>query len=231
MNNEFKNEKPDNVAYIKIQDMIMSSKIKPGEMITETDMSERLGISRTPVREAIQKLEQEGLIFTENRRKYVYVLTVKEIEEIFDIKICLESKMCYWASKRGTKEQKEKLSVLINEMENLVQIRPDDEVSQKIWFNKWVELDNTLHQLIFEMAKNSRATTYLNNLNKQWHRLRVGLMAMEDRIEKSINEHKELVYPIIDGNERAAKEKMEIHLQNLKRFLVQILKMFHYPNE
>jgi len=230
MNSKSKNCRPINEAYAAIQELIMSSKIKPGEMITESGISERLSISRTPVREAIQKLEQEGLIFTENRRKYVYVLTVKEIEEIFDIKICLESTMCYWASRRGTDEQKEKLLNIIKEMEHLVKIRPGDEETRKVWFSKWVEVDDSLHQLIFQMADNNRATTYLNNLNKQWHRLRVGLMAMEDRIETSIKEHKDFVYPIIEGDKKVAKEKMEIHLQNLKSFLVHILKMFHYPN-
>jgi len=231
MNSDSTNNRPVNGAYEAIQELIMSSKIKPGEMITESGISDRLGISRTPVREAIQKLEQEGLIFTENRRKYVYVLTVKEIEEIFDIKICLESTMCNWASKRGTKEQKDKLISIIKEMEHLVEIRPNDEDDRKVWFRKWVATDNSLHQLIFQMADNNRATVYLNNLNRQWHRLRVGLMAMEDRIENSIKEHQDFVYPIIEGNGNVAKEKMEVHLQNLKNFLVQILKMFHYPSE
>ena len=108
MNRKPKNSRPINEAYAAIQELIMSSKIKPGEMITESGISERLSISRTPVREAIQKLEQEGLIFTEKRRKYVYVLTVKEIEEIFDIKICLESTMsipaarCRYSRRNGT---------------------------------------------------------------------------------------------------------------------------------
>ena len=231
MNRKPKNCRPINEAYAAIQELIMSSKIKPGEMITEASISEKIGISRAPVREAIQKLEQEGLIFTENRRKYVYVLTVKEIEEIFDIKICLESTTCYWASKRGSDEQKEKLSEIIKEMEHLVKICPDDEETRKAWFRKWVEVDDSLHQLIFQMADNNRATIYLNNLNRQWHRLRVGLMAMEERIEKSLKEHQDFIYPIIEGDENLAKEKMEIHFQNLKTFLVQILKMFHYPSE
>ena len=64
--------------------------IKPGELVTEISLSKRLKIGRTPIREALKKIEQEGLIFTLKHRKRVYVLTLKELEEIFDIKICLE---------------------------------------------------------------------------------------------------------------------------------------------
>ena len=78
-------------AYDRIKDMILTMKIKPGEIVSENNLSKQLGISRTPVREAIKALEQEGLIIASNRRKRVYVLTVKEIEEIFELKKAIES--------------------------------------------------------------------------------------------------------------------------------------------
>jgi len=215
--------------YDVIQNFIFTSKIKPGEMITEVGMAEKLGIGRTPVREALHKLEQEGLIVTENRRKYVYLLTVKEIEEIFDIKIDLESSVCAWASERGTVEQKEQLKKILEEMRALFVIRPGVDESEEMWFKKWIEKDDELHQLIFKMAGNKRASNYLNNLNKQWHRLHIGLLAMEDRIEKSLAEHEMFVKAIIEGDSRNASENMKIHLLNLKRVLVQIFKIFNYP--
>jgi len=218
-------------AYDAIQDLILSSRIRPGEMITETGMAERLGIGRTPVREALHKLEQDGLIVTENRRKYVYLLTIKEIGEIFDIKIGLESSICAWAAERGTDEQKEQLDKILEEMRNLITVRPSAGESEDLWFKKWVEKDDELHQLIFKMAGNKRAANYLNNLNKQWHRLRIGLLAMEDRIEKSIAEHELFVRAIIEGDSGNARENMRIHLLNLKRMLVQIFKMFNYPTD
>ena len=89
MNKTSKNSKES--AYKRIQDLILGMDIKPGETITENALSNRLGIGRTPVREALKKLEQEGLIITTNRRKRVNVLTVKEIADIFDIKACLEA--------------------------------------------------------------------------------------------------------------------------------------------
>ena len=216
-------------AYRAIQNLILSLQIKPGEMITEIGMSELLGIGRTPVREAMHKLEQEGLIVTRNRRKYVYVLTVKEIKEIFDIKVCLESQVCAWAAERGTDSQRQTLASILNEMRDLVKIRPSDEKAETLWYNKWLEKDNALHKLIFEMADNQRATNLLNNLNRQWHRLRVGLMTMEDRIEKSLDEHEHFVTAIVKGDSEVARSGMREHLSNLKRVLIQLLRMFDYP--
>ena len=86
MTSKRKNGNSVQEAYDAIQGLILSSKIEPEQVITELGLSEQLKIGRTPVREAIKILEQEGLIVRENRRKRVYLLTIKEAQEIFDIK-------------------------------------------------------------------------------------------------------------------------------------------------
>ncbi len=230
MTSKRKNGNSVKEAYDAIQGLILSSKIKPEQIITEMGLSERLKIGRTPVREAIKILEQEGLIVRENRRKRVYLLTVKEAQEIFDIKIVLESAICAWAAERGIEKDFRHLEKIFNDMLNLISTRTDDEDSEKLWFEKWVKKDEELHQLIFKMAGNKRAENFILNLNKQWHRLRVGLMAMEGRIEKSVEEHKQFVEAILNRDPIGAKEAMREHLSNLRKVLVQILEMFHYPS-
>ncbi len=216
-------------AYKAIEEQILTSQIKPGEKITEIGMTAKLGIGRTPVREAMNKLEQEGLIIVENNRRRVYLLTIKEADEIFDIKILLESAVCAWAAERGTDNDCINLKKILTDMQSLIPVRPSDEMQEKVWFKKWIEKDVALHKMIFYMAGNHRVETYINNLNKQWHQLRLGLMAMEDRIDKSIEEHEKIVEAIIKRDAQAAEEAMVHHLSNLRKVLTQILKVFNYP--
>jgi len=216
-------------AYETIQKLILSSQLKPGAIITEIGLSKQLGLGRTPVREALQKLEQEGLVVTENRRKRVFILTIKEIEDIFDLKICIESAVAQWAAERGEAAEFSQLSAIMNQMKTLAAARPANEPEEEAWFKKWMTLDAALHQCLFQMAANKRAEQIITNLNKQWHRLKVGLLAMEGRIEKSVIEHEKIVQAVLNQNGQEAFEAMHNHLQNLKRMLIRLLKFFNYP--
>jgi len=222
-----KNER--DAAYHAIQDLIMSMHIKPGEVVTETALSDKVGIGRTPVREALKVLEQEGLIVTKNRRKRVYILTVKEIEEIFDLKISIEGYLVKKAAEQGDKASFSKLSKCTKEMRKLASITPRNENEEQQKLDKWLEVDKELHTIIFNIANNKRAEQVIRNLNTQWHRLRVGIYTMEGRMEKAVEEHEKFVGAIVSGNGDEAEMQMRTHLDNLKRELVKILKLFHYP--
>jgi GntR family transcriptional regulator, rspAB operon transcriptional repressor len=216
-------------AYKTIQELILSMHIKPGETVTETSLSHQIGIGRTPVREALKILEQEGLIVTHNRRKRVYILTVKEIEDIFDLKICIESAVVKWATENRTKEDGEKLKSLVAKMKQLSAMKVEDESDEKKRLEEWLRTDNELHSTLFKMADNKRAEQIIKNLNTQWHRLRVGIYTMEGRMERAVGEHERFIQAIVRGEATAAESNMRVHLENLKKELVKILKMFHFP--
>jgi GntR family transcriptional regulator, rspAB operon transcriptional repressor len=216
-------------AYRIIQDLIMTMQIKPGETVTETSLSQKIGIGRTPVREALKMLEQEGLILTNNRRKRVYMLTVKEIEEIFDLKICIESAVVKWATRNGTKEDGIMLLSLVNKMKQLSSSEVTDETSERKRLDEWLKTDSELHSTIFKMAGNKRAEQIIKNLNTQWHRLRIGIYTMEGRMEKAAGEHENFILAMVQGDGSAAESNMKLHLENLKKELVKILRMFHFP--
>ncbi len=218
-------------AYNEIQELIINSKLKPGATVTEIGLSKQLNMSRTPVREALVKLEQEGLVVSESGRKKIFMLTIREIDEMFDIKIVLESAISKWAAKRGSDTDKLNLQSLLNQMIAHVKKRPSDESEEEIWFQEWLKLDRKLHDLIFSMAGNKKAKQFILNINKQWHRLRVGLQAMEGRIEKSIEEHEKFVTAIIKGDGDKAMMETQAHLSSLKRIIIKMLKLFNYPNQ
>ncbi len=216
-------------AYETILDLILNMQLKPGETVTEIALAERLDMGRTPVREALKKLEDDGLIITNNGRKRVYVLTLKEVAEIFDLKICLEGAVAKWAAKRAGQEDLKALEATLKKMKHISEqtVRTDEEREARL--QQWLKQDQQLHRCIFKMADNQRAQRVIEGLNRQWHRLRIGIYTLQGRIERSYVEHENVVIPILEQDATAAAAAMKSHLSNVKRELLQILEVFRYP--
>jgi len=216
-------------AYETIQGLILGMEIKPGEAVTETALSQRLGLSRTPVREAFKRLEQEGLIVTTNRRKRVYILTIREMEELFDLKICLEGAVTRWAAERADPNGRRRLRDTLAQMKRVAAARPADSLKEQAWLEAWLDSDQRFHDALFEMAGNKRARQVIRNCNMQWHRLKLGMLTLEGRVERSVTEHEQVATAILSGKPAVAQKAMETHLQNLKRELVKVMRILHYP--
>jgi GntR family transcriptional regulator, rspAB operon transcriptional repressor len=214
-------------AYSTILNKILELELKPGEIITESLLSENLGISRTPIRDALQRLEMEGLITTENRTKKIYFLTPSDIENIFDLKIAIESSLASLAAKKGQDYQLDELSNIMLKIHQLVkEFKNGPDHDQ--FFEKWLETDQEFHSKIAEMADNKRAEQIINTLNTQWHRIKTGLSAIEGRIEKSAYEHEMIGKAIISRDADAAELAVKSHLSNLKSMLLKLMKAFNY---
>jgi len=216
-------------AYEQIKELILSMDFKPGDIVSENRMAQRLGISRTPVREALKKLEQEGLVIASNRRKRVYVLTVKEVQEIFDLKQVVEGSVARWAAERGSEEDMGKLQAIIEEMGEIAAGKPEEPSRQEEWKHAWLEADKRYHEQLLAMAGNRRAAQLIQSLNTYWHRLRLGIVAIEGRIEISQAEHRKITEAVVRRDPDAAEKATVSHLENLKNMLVNIMKVFHYP--
>lgn len=216
------------LAYQKILDSILNYSLKPGEVITEIDLSENLGLSRTPVREAIRKLENDGLIVTHNRTKTVCFLTDADIEEIFDLKIAIESLIVRQAAEKGTTEQMNVLGNLLIEMRRLREKKIKNGMPDELFFEEWLKVDDRFHQLLFEMSDNNRAQQIVQTLNMQWHRIKVGLSAIEGRTEKTAAEHEAIGKAIIQREPEAAEMAVSYHLDNLKIMLQKLMRTFNY---
>ena len=148
--------------------------LKPGEYITDSQIAVQLKISRTPVREAFHRLEKEGLLVYEARRGWkVYVLSLEDIEEIFDLKLTIEG----MTARRAAECQDDRLHVdlqrAMDDLRNAAQAKD---------LEAWTEADGRLHDVIFSMADNQRASAIIQNLNDQWHRVRAGFVARTGRM-------------------------------------------------
>lgn len=218
-------------AYLSIRELIVGMKINPGDAITELALAEQLSIGRTPVREALKRLEQDGLITTQNGRKTVYALSVAEVAEIFDLKIILESAVAGWAAERGTAADRTQLKTVLDELRHLASQPPADvwQDTNSAFLQQWLDTDRRLHQLLFQMAGNGRAEDVIQKMNMQWHRLRVGIYTIEGRIERGFAEHETFVQAVLTGDAEAAQQAMSLHLTNLKSELLRLMRVFQYP--
>lgn len=224
------NGKTWSLAYESIKGDILSMRLKPGEATSEVSLSERLGISRTPVREALKMLEKEGLIISEGRRKRVYILTLHEIREIFDLKIALEGHIALLASSRISAEYEHPLKKIMDEMAAFsLRELPAWQTDHAI-IREWLEIDDRFHALLFRMAGVRRAQEIVGDLNSQWHRLETGLLAMEGRLRRNLEEHRSIGEAILAGEGKQARDRMQEHLENLKMTIITIMETFRFPD-
>jgi DNA-binding GntR family transcriptional regulator len=215
-----------NDAYSLILDDIMNGSLKPGSVVTETYLAEKYKTSRTPVREAINILECEGLIVTTNRTKKIYSLTSGDIKEIFELKELIEGNVAWNAAKNITDIQREELKNIIAEMNKLRELTPKNEAEAKSYLEKWLSADSNFHGLLFRAAGNERARQVIARLNIQWHRLKVGLAAMEGRIGYAIPEHEAVGRYILEKDCEKARDEMVDHMENLKKYIIKLMGIF-----
>lgn len=212
-------------AYGRILKAIITSELKPGEPVAEIQIAERFGFGRTPVREAVKRLENEGFISSSERKKRVYILFPKDIEEIFTLKQAIESIVSAKAATLAGQQDKEDLENLLGEIDALKSEPNTDQFVQK-----WLDLDVRFHRLLFKMAQNSRAESIIDNLNLQFRRIKLGMMVLEGRVEKAICEHSEIGKAVLAGDSEAASRLMYDHLEKVKHTITSLMETFYYTS-
>ncbi|MCX5820043.1 MAG: GntR family transcriptional regulator [Deltaproteobacteria bacterium] len=202
-------------AYDVIKGKIMNRELKPGRYLTDSQLAAELGISRTPVREAFRLLEHEGFLISRARKGWqVYSLALKDIHEIFDIKETLESLMARKAAACKDAKKRAQLKSAMDRMKKAALANNHE---------AWREADVKLHDILFGMSGNERASRAIRELNEQWYRVRLGLVAMQGRVERSNGEHEAVIEKILSGDEDGAERCMRDHLHNLREELEHLL--------
>jgi len=202
-------------TYQFVKEKILSRKYKPGQNITDSRIANELKVSRTPVREALRRLEHEGLLINSAGRGWtVFSLSLEDIHEIFEIKIELEGLIAKKAA--SCKDQKKK-TVLKKSLKRM------REASNENDYAAWYEADYEFNQTIFSMCPNIRATDHATKLNEQWFRVREGLVYLEGRMKRATDEHETIVESILSGDGDEAKRRMQHHIKELHNELTKIL--------
>ncbi len=202
-------------AYEFTKTQITNRGFRPGEYITDAQIANELNISRTPVREAFHRLENESLLVYEARRGWkVYALSLEDIHEIFDIKVLIEGMI----SRKAALCQDETLCAALQGA--LQEMHVAAEAND---IEGWVRADARFHATIFAMAKNERAQRIIDNLNDQWNRVRIGFTTIQSRTKRSISEHQAIVDAILAGKGEEADYQTRAHLEKVREELCLLL--------
>lgn len=195
-----------------LREAIVDGVLKPGERLMEIQLAEELGVSRTPVREAIRKLELEGFVIMIPRRgTYVADLSIKDINEVFEVRTALEVLAAGLAAERITEEELEQMERL------LVSI---GEYIEKGDLEKIVEVDSTFHDILYQATRNDRLVQIINNLREQLTRFRSISMAYPGRLKNTLEEHSRLVEALAARDHELAERLATEHMENSEQTLL-----------
>jgi len=172
-------------AYASIKHAIITSRLEPNRRLVEETMAADIGTSRTPVREALQKLEKEGLIFRRPRTGFVVKgVTEEEVEDILNLQSILEGYAGRLATSRITKDEISALNGLIKRQEACL-MNADVET--------FIRLDGEFHDAIHKAAKNARLYGLVQGLRDYMDRYRVMVFHSHAKLQLSVEDHKKLV--------------------------------------
>ena len=204
------------VVFNTLRKAILKGELKPGERLMEIALAERLGVSRTPVREAMRKLELEVLVVMIPRRgAQVANITEKDLNDVLEVRIALENLSIENACTRMTEEQ---LSQLWEAAKVFERTMADGNLV------KLAEADVAFHEVIYQSSDNRRLNQVLNNLREQIYRYRVEYLKDEETRNLLVKEHEELYEAIKARDVKTAQEISFRHIENQREAIVRSIR-------
>lgn len=194
------------VVFNTLRQAIITGEFAPGERLMEIALAEKLGVSRTPVREAIRKLELEGLVVMIPRKgAEVAQITEKDLRDSLEVRCNLEELSVKLACERITKEGEEKLKLALADFRKAIEEQD---------FQKIVDSDIAFHDVIFEVTQNHRLMQIASSLREQVYRYRVQYIKDEKLHPVLEEEHRMIVDYILKKDVKQAVSVMKKHIIN-----------------
>ena len=194
------------VVFKTLRQGILTGELKPGERLMEIHLANKLGVSRTPIREAIRKLELEGLVTMIPRRgAEVAQITEKSMKDVLEVRKVLDDLSVELACERITEEEKELLKNACVDFEEAVKTGD---------FAKIAKTDVAFHDIIVTATRNIRLSQMVNNLAEQMYRYRFEYIKDSSQHARLVQEHEEICQGIIAGDKKRALEAIEKHIDN-----------------
>lgn len=189
-----------------IRENILSGKYVTEEELKEKTIGEELGVSRTPVREALRQLELEGLVtIIPNKGAYVVGISQKDIRDIYEIRSRLEGLCASWAARNITKEQ-------LDELEENIYL--SDFHSAKGNSEQVVELDNKFHEILYNASASKELRHVLLDFHHYVQRVRKITLAVPERAIDSNKEHRKIVEALKSHDAAQAETLANVHMMN-----------------
>ncbi len=194
------------VVYNALRDAILRGDMKPGERLMEMHLANKLGVSRTPIREAIHMLEEEGLAVTVPRKgAQVAKMTEKDLQDVLEIRDSLDALAVRMACARMTPELLEQLKGVMADFEFATKSGDPRKICQ---------VDEDFHNVIYEMADNPKLEKILLNLREQMYRYRFEYVKGNKTYDQLIEEHAAIVAGFEKGDADYVLGIMHKHLEN-----------------
>lgn len=192
-------------VFLQLEEEIISGFYKKGESLTEQAISSRLGVSRTPVRSALHRLAEEGLIsIVPNKGAVVIGVTEEDLIDTYKIRIRLEGLASRMATERLTDKAKSELTSIV-ELSEFYVGRGDVE--------KIKELDTGFHRIIYDASGNRMLTKVLSELHRNIRAYRQRALAVPGRLEETVKEHREILEAMLKGDAEAADVLTSRHIE------------------
>jgi DNA-binding GntR family transcriptional regulator len=189
----------------RIREMIRKGTLKKGDRIVEKSLSQTMGISRTPFREALRLLSSEGLVeLVPNKGAYVAQPSMQDIREMFWVMGILEGKCARLCAKRADEEGLQKLDDLYQKLEKQY---------QETNYEGYMDVNHRYHSLVQDMAGNKILSEVIDNLRQKILLYRYRQIYQPDRLKASMQEHCELQKAFLERNPAAAERLMKEHLK------------------
>ena len=183
---------------------ILSGKYHSNEALREKTIGDELGVSRTPVREALRQLELEGLVkIIPNKGAVVEGISQEDIKDIYEIRSRLEGLCAKRAAEHITQEQIDELE------ENIFLV---DFHAQKGNYSQMLELDNRFHDILYEASKSRMLKQELSNFHHYVQRVRKITLSMPERVVKSNNEHRQILEALKKHDQIQAEKLATDHM-------------------
>ncbi|MGG3470044.1 GntR family transcriptional regulator [Neobacillus pocheonensis] len=203
-------------AYLATRHAIRQLRLPPGQTVLEREMADILGMSRTPVREALVRLEMEGWVRLIPRRGFVVApIVADDLQHIYEVVEALDGIAGSLAAKRATSVELDELDRLIEEQEKALE--SDDLLA-------WTDLDEQFHQLIVDLAQNPRLRGVMDSQSDQLYRARLFTIKLRPKPTRSIMDHKAIVSVMRAAEPDAARSMLQSHRYRARSEILQIIR-------
>ena len=203
------------VVFNTLRQAILRGELKPGERLMEIQLANKLGVSRTPIREALRKLGLEGLVNMVPRKgAEVADITEKSLRDVLEVRKALEELSVQLACEKITEEEIEELKRVAERFKDTLN---DQDVT------KIAEADVAFHDVIYTATDNQKLILLLNNLREQMYRYRVEYLKKEEAYPQLIAEHEELIDNISKRNKEEATRIMCEHIDNQVATVINVI--------
>lgn len=200
-----------------IEEAVLNDKYKKGENLIESKLATELGVSRTPIREALTQLEHEGLVqLIPNKGALVTGISPKDIQDIYTIRMMIEGLAARWAAENITGEE-------IKELKEAVDL--EEFYTSKADIEHLIQLDSRFHQVIYKASKSRPLMYMLQTFHHYIQRARTQSIGTPGRAQKALDEHKAILQAISARDGAKAERLTAAHIQKAQANLLKALSL------